>query len=78
MNYRNLIIKFLAGEINDEEIQILKAWLEKDSLNREIFDRENKLWHESARSRTEDLDTDKAWKDLTDHLGLGKDNNKAV
>ena len=38
---RTLISKFLAGEISDNEIDVLKAWLEKDPSNRRIFDEEN-------------------------------------
>jgi hypothetical protein len=32
-DYRDLIIKFLAVEISDSEIDILKSWLEKDPDN---------------------------------------------
>ncbi len=79
MNYRELIIKFLAGEITDSDINILKEWLEESLVNRRIFDEENELWQESAiKSKLEDFNTDKAWHKLSSHVGLGGGGNKKV
>lgn len=76
---RTLIIKFLAGEISDNEIDVLKAWIEKDPSNRRIFDEENEIWHVSSiKTKLDHFKTDKAWADTSTQLGLGKDRIKHV
>jgi ferric-dicitrate binding protein FerR (iron transport regulator) len=76
---RTLINKFLAGEISDNEIDVLKAWLEKDPLNRSIFNEENEIWHVCAlKTKLDHFKTDKAWADISTQLGLGKERIKHV
>jgi ferric-dicitrate binding protein FerR (iron transport regulator) len=78
-NYRELIIKFLGGEITEAETELLKIWLEKDPSSRRIFDRENELWQESAvKTKLEYYRTDNAWNDLSAKLGLGKNRSNQV
>jgi transmembrane sensor len=67
--YRDLIIKFFAGEISDDEITQLKAWLEIDPENRRIFDEENELWQ---GTKLEHYGPDSAWINISSRLGLGK------
>ena len=43
MEYRDLIQKFFAKEISDEELIILKAWLSSHPENLKVFDKENEL-----------------------------------
>ena len=38
LDYRELLVKFLAGEISDNEADVLKEWLKKDPDNRQFFD----------------------------------------
>lgn len=74
-----LVIKFLAREISDSEMDVLKAWLEKDPVNRWIFDEENELWQESGiKTKFEHFKTDKAWSDISTQLGIGKNRIKHV
>jgi len=71
--YRDLIIKFFAGEISDNEITQLKAWLEMDPENRRIFDEENELWQGTGlRTKLEHYEPDSAWMNISSKLGLGK------
>ena len=79
MEYHNLIIKFFAGEISDEEIAFLKSWLEKDVENRRIFDKENELWQETAyQSKPEHFKLDKGWFNISSRLGLGRKKIESV
>lgn len=71
-DYRELVIKFLAGEISDGEIDNLKEWLERDPVNRRIFDKENELWQESGTKTKHDyFKLDKTWSDLSSNLNIG-------
>ena len=75
--YRDLIIKFLSNEISDNELDLLKSWLEEDSKNRLEFDRQNKLWQNSdIKTINEIYQTDKAWLDISRQLEIGEKNNK--
>jgi ferric-dicitrate binding protein FerR (iron transport regulator) len=79
VEYQDLIIKFLAGEIIDSEFTMLKSWLEKSPENRRIFDKENELWQETAfQSRLEHYKVDSAWSNISFRLGLGKRDNASV
>ncbi len=78
-NYRELIIRFLAGDISEGDMEVLKVWLEADPSNRRIFDKENELWQESAiKTNPGDFKTDKAWTDLSARLGIGENKVKKV
>jgi hypothetical protein len=75
--YRDLIIKFLSHEISDDELDLLKTWLDKDIKNRLEFDRENSLWQKSdIKTINECYLTDKAWLDISSQLKIGGNNNK--
>ena len=59
---KELINKFLEGEITDSEIEKLKVWLEADPANRRIFDEENEIWQESGCKLINDyFQPDKGW-----------------
>lgn len=77
--YQDLVIKFLAGEISEEELISLKSWLEDSPENLQIFDRENELWHQTAfHSRLENFKVDAGWKHISKRLGLGVKNSGSV
>ncbi len=79
IDYKNLVVKFLAREITDIEIDILKEWLARDPANRRIFDIENELWQESSvKTRLEYYRIDNAWDDLAAKLGLERDRSEQV
>jgi transmembrane sensor len=79
LDNKTLVIKFLSGEISDSEMDVLKVWLEKDSGNRRIFDEENELWHETGiKTKLDHFITDKAWSDISKHLGIGIIRNNHV
>lgn len=71
-DFKELIIKFFAGEIADNELDILKEWLEKDAFNRYIFDQENELWQKTVIKTTcDDSETEKNWLEISGKLGFG-------
>jgi transmembrane sensor len=77
--YHNLIIKFFAGEISENEIARLKTWLEEDREHRRIFDEENELWQEIAfQSKLDYYKVDSGWVNISDRLGLGKGKTKSL
>lgn len=79
VEYQNLIIKFFAGEISDNEFTMLNSWLEESPENRHMFDKENELWQETAfQSRLEHYKVDNAWSNISFRLGLGKRDNASV
>ncbi len=76
---KELINKFLEGEITDSELEQLKVWLEKEPANRRIFDEENEIWQESGCKLINDnFKTDKGWNDLSKVLELAKNPVKPV
>jgi transmembrane sensor len=78
VEYHNLIIKFFAGEISDNEMILLKTWLEESPENRRIFNEENELWQEaSVQTKIENFKTDTGWINISSRLGLGKSNGKS-
>src|SRR5665648_392518 len=78
--YQELIVKFLAGEISDEEINHLKSSIEKNAETRRIFDEKNELWQESdIRTKLGYYKTDVGWRKITSKLGIGETRyNKSV
>lgn len=79
MEIHDLIIKFFAGEISDNEINTLKSWLEESPENRRIFNEENELWQEaSLSSKCEIYKPDAAWVDLSARLELGQESGKSL
>jgi transmembrane sensor len=78
VEYHNLISKFFAEEISDNEMIELKSWLEKDPENRRIFNEENELWQDSgSHTKMGYYKTDKAWTEMSSRLGFDKNNTKS-
>ena len=77
---KGLIVKFLAGEISDNEIYLLKKWLDKEPANRKIFDEENELWQKTGiKTSVDHYKTDEIWSKISKDLGIGKNRiNKVV
>jgi transmembrane sensor len=73
VDFKDLIVKFFAGEITDDEFSILKAWLNESTDNRRIFDHENELWQETSfQTINEHYNIEHGWKSLSTRLGIGK------
>lgn len=74
LDYRELLVKFLAGEISDNEADVLKEWLKKDPDNRRIFDIENELWQKTGvKTILDHFKTDEDWSEISGKIGLKKD-----
>jgi transmembrane sensor len=79
MDYKELIIKFITKEITENEIDVLKSYLDKDAESRRIFNQENELWQESdAKTNLEYFKTDEGWYNISSKLGIGKNRFKSV
>lgn len=79
LNYNTLIIKFLSKEIEDSELIELRSWLDKNSENRRLFDKENELWHNSSiRTNHDHFNTDNAWADISKNLGIAENRNRNI
>lgn len=79
VKYQNLISKFLAGEISDDEMILLKTWIDLDPENRLIFNEENELWQEAnIHTKHENYSTETAWMNISSKLGLRKNANKSI
>lgn len=78
VEFQNLIIKFFAGEITDNEMIELISLLKQNPENRRIFDEENELWQEASfTTKLEKFKPDTAWKDLSNRLGFDKSTGKS-
>jgi ferric-dicitrate binding protein FerR (iron transport regulator) len=65
-DYRELLIKFFAEEISEEELDLLKKWLSASPENKRIFDEENELWRESStRINLDNFNVDLAWDSIS-------------
>jgi len=79
LNIEELSIKFLAGEISDEEMDLLKSNLENSPENRRIFDTKNELWREtSIKNKLEYFSEDDGWSKISSLLGIGKGRSKSI
>jgi len=79
LDYKGLVIKFLAGEITESEIDVLKSCLDKNVENRCIFNQENELWQESGvKTKLEYFKTDEGWNNISSKLGFGENRYKSV
>jgi transmembrane sensor len=77
--YQDLIIKFFAGETDDNELLLLKEKLQRDPENRQMFDRENELWQEAnKRIRIELFNTDDGWENISSALSMEKRKGSSV
>ena len=73
-----LIYRFFAGEISDNEMILLKTWLEKDPECRRIFNEQNEIWQEvSYLTGSEYYKTEAAWANIYSNLGFGKNNYRS-
>ena len=79
MDYQELLGKFFCEEISDDEIIQLKTWLESDPENRNIFDRENEIWHSVVhKPKMDNVKLESVWINLSSRLGIRKDNFKTL
>lgn len=79
LDYQELIIKFFAGEISDDELALLKSWLSQDKKNRQVFDQENELWQESdIQTRLGHFNADLAWENISTKLRLKSKDSRSL
>jgi transmembrane sensor len=79
MNIEELSVKFLAGEISKEEMELLISALEKSSENRKIFDTTNELWGKTdINKKLEYFSVDEGWSKLSSKLGIRIGRSKSI
>ena len=79
MEIYNLISKFFAREISENEIIVLKSMLEQDPESRRIFNEQNELWQETSLSdKIENYKSDTGWIKVSARLGLGKKSKSSL
>jgi transmembrane sensor len=65
VDIQNLLTKFFAGEISEDEAVQLKSWLNEDHENRLLFDRQNELWQSSGTDiKCRYYNPDTAWANI--------------
>jgi ferric-dicitrate binding protein FerR (iron transport regulator) len=62
--HSDLITKFLAGEITEEEIQVLTEWLKSAPEHQEFFEELQRIWIAIEKSKIELSDVDAEWNKL--------------
>jgi ferric-dicitrate binding protein FerR (iron transport regulator) len=77
--FKKLLVKFLAGEIIDSEITVLRSFLDKDPESRRIFDHENELWQKiDIYSRHNNYKTDDGWDIVASKLKIDNIENDSI
>jgi transmembrane sensor len=73
IDFHELSVKFFAQEIADNEMILLRSWLESSPGNRRIFNETNELWQGTGEFFNSELsETDTAWADISARLGIGR------
>jgi len=76
---KELITKFLAGEVTTKELDLLNKLLGESEENRRLFDKENELWNEyGVNTKLQYYKTDEAWNVISSKLAIGEGKSKSV
>ena len=76
--YLNLCIKSITGNINKDEDELLKKWLDESDENKSEYNRINKVWNlTSLYGNTELPDTETEWERLTGAIETMNEKKKA-
>lgn len=63
--YIDLITRYFAGEITDDELRLLSEWLKSDTQNAEIFKQIQKTWNLIEEQKIKStINTDQEWAEL--------------
>lgn len=74
-----LINKFFAREITNEEMDLLKSWLEQDKEARRTFNEVNELWQKTGdHSKLDEYNSDKAWMNISSKLNFKMNSSRSV
>jgi len=77
--YQEIMTRFFAEEISENDIVRLKDWLSLDPENRRAFDKENELWQDvNIRTKVESYNTETAWNHIGSKLKIGKTDYRSV
>jgi ferric-dicitrate binding protein FerR (iron transport regulator) len=67
--YKNLCVKFLTGDINEKEKNILEGWLSESERNKKIFSELKNIWDRSdIITKLPRLETDEQWRKIETKL----------
>lgn len=76
INFEELIACYIAGEADEQEINLLEKWVQENNENRQLFIQQKRTWQltQSSKSFDGQFDTDKAWNQMESEL-FGKEQN---
>jgi transmembrane sensor len=66
--YADLITKYFAGEIPDEELRILKIWLQSDPEYQKLFEEYRNIWLVIEKSKIDSTDLSAEWNKLESRI----------
>ncbi len=80
--YTDLITRYFSGEITEEELRILSAWMKADAQNEEFFNQYRKTWELIEKQKIHStINLDQEWKSILEKMAAtasGKDNQAKV
>jgi transmembrane sensor len=68
VDYHSLIVAYLQGRANREEITAMKAWLEESAENKRIFDELFDIWSVSAQRDANEFNAVDGYRKIRDHI----------
>ena len=48
LDYKELIVRFLEKNLNEDEFSLLNTWINDSYQNRKLFDQYNEIWQKSS------------------------------
>lgn len=67
-----LLVKYLAGELDEEDELLVEQWIEADDHNRQDFESLQDVWVLSGLNNLKEIDTDTEWIQLKNNLEKGE------
>ncbi|NOZ35992.1 MAG: FecR family protein [Chlorobi bacterium] len=72
----NLIIKYLTGELNNDEQQLLNIWLAEDANHQQVFDDYKEIWSLSEQQHIPEIETinvENEWQNFKQKVNFNKE-----
>jgi transmembrane sensor len=72
-DYRNICIKYIAGEITQAEKKLLEVWIDASNENRQIFEEIKKIWESTKPVEISEMpDIENEWKLLINRINTAE------
>ncbi len=77
LDYKELIVRFLEKNLNEDEFSLLNTWINDSYQNRKLFDQYNEIWQKSSVFFNEGhYNTDTGWESLDKRITVNSTINK--